>query len=388
MRRWLLLGSIASALGCVEPPTPRASDDDDATPHTEDREATDPVPEDPQRACVKSASGDLRGAEALLRTLCAELVRAKVPGAVLSIARRDGKPTTLAVGTRCSPGDDPVLPSTAFRIGSVTKTLTAAAIVQQTRAHDIDLDAPIAALLPELDRRFATVTWRMLLDHVSGLPDTAPAPHLIGMSDAQRVAALTDHDPLDEPGRSFAYANAGYVLLGVALQRVTNTAPLEHLRTLVAITGEDPHPSITADEVDPQRTACGHLLGTTFTVREDLALLAHGARWATAAGGLVLPAPTLAALALKLTEPLRAEPPSGETVEDWWYAKGLRRRALVPSGEHWFHAGHTGDFSAELHLLPDRGIAVALLTNGDRHLRASAFAALAHAAPDVDLAPP
>lgn len=388
MTRSLLLSSLA-ALGCAgEPPPPIVDDDPAAEVHAE------PERPSPLRACMDSASGDLRGAEALLRTLCAELVRTHVPGAVLSIARREGRSTTLAVGTRCDDGDDgddgddTVLPSTAFRIGSVTKTLTAAAVVRQTAEHDIDLDDPIAPHLPELDPRYAAITWRQLLDHTSGLPDTHPAPHLIGMTDGERVAALTDLDPFDEPGRSFGYANAGYVLLGVALERISGRPALAHLRALVAATGEDPSPPIVVDEVDLQRTACGHLLGRTFTVQEDLALLAQGARWAQAAGGLVLSAPTLAEVALQISDSLQAKRPADADEGDWWYAMGLRRRDLVPDGQHWFHAGDTGDFSAELHLLPDQGVAVVVLTNGERHLRASAFAALAHADPDIDLAPP
>lgn len=386
MLRRLLLAPLV-ALGCPGE-SASGSGREAAVTKSADEEGEDPAEPtaNPLRACIDSASGDLRGAEALLRTLCAEVVRAEAPGAVLSIARRNGRTTTLAVGTRCATAGDRVRPDTAFRIGSVTKTLTAVAVAQQAAAHDVDLDAPIATHLPELDPRYGTITWRQLLDHTSGLPDTHPAPHLIGMSDAQRIAALTDRDPFDEAGRSFGYANAGYVLLGIALERISGRPALEHLRSLVAATSEDPAPSITADEVDLQHTACGHLLGRTFTVREDLALLAHGARWAQAAGGLVLSAPTLAAAALRVTDALRAEPPAD--VEDWWYAMGLRRRALIPDGEHWFHAGDTGDFSAELHLLPDSGVAVVVLTNGERHLRASAFAALAHADPDVDLAPP
>lgn len=387
MTRRLLLSSLA-VLGCAgEPPPPVV--DEDRAPEIEPE--PEPARTSPLRACMDSASGDLRGAEALLRTLCAELVRAEVPGAVLAIARREGRSTTLAVGSRCDDGDDDddaVLPGTAFRIGSVTKTLTAAAVVQQTAAHDIDLDDPIAPHLPELDPRYATITWRQLLDHTSGLPDTHPAPHLIGMTDGQRVAALTDREPFDEPGRSFGYANAGYVLLGVALERISGRPALAHLRDFVAATGEDPSPPIVVDEVDLQRTACGHLLGRTFTVQEDLALLAQGARWAQAAGGLVLSAPTLAAVALQITDALREERPADSDGEQWWYAMGLRRRDLVPDGQHWFHSGDTGDFSAELHLLPDQGVAVVVLTNGERHLRASAFAALAHADPDIDLAPP
>lgn len=381
MRR-LLLSSLV-VLGCAGEPPSRVVEEDRAAEGEAEPASTSPL-----RACMDSASGDLRGAEALLRTLCAELVRTGVPGAVLSIARREGRSTTLAVGTRCDDGDDTVLPSTAFRIGSVTKTLTAAAVVRQTAEHDISLDDPIAPHLPELDPRYAAITWRQLLDHTSGLPDTHPAPHLIGMTDGERVAALTDRDPFDDPGRSFGYANAGYVLLGVALERISGRPALAHLRDLVAATGEDPSPPIIVDEVDLHRTACGHLLGRTFSVEEDLALLAHGARWAQAAGGLVLSAPTLAAVALQISDSLQAKRPPDSDPGEWWYAMGLRRRDLVPDGQHWFHAGDTGDFSAELHLLPDQGVAVAVLTNGERHLRASAFAALAHADPDIDLAPP
>src|SRR5207244_11668664 len=67
----------------------------------------------------------------------------------------------------------PVRSEMRQRIGSVSKTFTAAAIMQQVEQGRIELDAPIGRYLPQLvpGERGAKITVRMLLNHTSGIPD-------------------------------------------------------------------------------------------------------------------------------------------------------------------------------------------------------------------------
>ena len=296
---------------------------------------------------------------------------------------------------------EPVLPNTPFRIGSITKSLMAASTVAYASRGMLELDAPVALELPGLSPAYATITWRQLLDHTTGLPDTAPAPHLIGLSAIALTVALSQHEPLNEPGAQHHYANANYVLLGMALSRRTGVRDVDLVREIVTAGSEIPrskipgsetgHVPIEAAEHPRERPACGHLIGTPLSVHDDLALLASGARWTFPAGGAVLSAQQLARAGLTLASEAATDLHTDRTTETqsrgWRYALGMRRRTLADGSQHWFHAGATGDFAADLHILPDRGIAVAVLANGGTQLRASAFAALAEAAPGVDLAP-
>ncbi|OEV04810.1 serine hydrolase domain-containing protein [Streptomyces oceani] len=131
------------------------------------------------------------------------------------------------------------------RVGSITKTFTAAAVLRQVEAGHIGLDAPIGRYLPELvpGERGDAVTVRMLLNHTSGLAEYLPYaypslkafPALADTSPeslddnrftrfdpteliALGVTAPAVGAPGDTPG---VYSNTNYLLLGQLLERVT-----------------------------------------------------------------------------------------------------------------------------------------------------------------------
>jgi D-alanyl-D-alanine carboxypeptidase len=70
----------------------------------------------------------------------------------------------------------PVTPDMRHRVGSITKTFTAAAVLQQVESGQIGLDAPIGHYLPRLvpGERGHTITVRMLINHTSGLAEYLP----------------------------------------------------------------------------------------------------------------------------------------------------------------------------------------------------------------------
>ncbi|MFC3981165.1 serine hydrolase domain-containing protein [Streptosporangium jomthongense] len=132
----------------------------------------------------------------------------------------------------------PVRPGMRHRVGSITKTFTAVAILQQAGKGRLDLDAPVARHLPrllpaDLGRR---VTVRMLLNHTSGIGD-----YVLGAfpSLAQGSAASLDEgrfrsiapaelvrlglqaQPTGEPGERWSYSNTNYVIAGLLLEAVT-----------------------------------------------------------------------------------------------------------------------------------------------------------------------
>lgn len=335
-------------------------------------------------ACIASAAGTTE-AKGLLRTLCHQMQRSRIPGASLAIATAEGQTVVLAAGVRCRGRRDRVLPTTAFRIGSITKSLTAATVVEAAQAGALSLDGPVAAALPGLDSAYAAVTWRQLLNHTSGLADTEPSPANAALAGRALTRALTGGAPVSAPGQQYHYANAGYVLVAAALGTVTNTSPVQTLSSFIARGDAKPPPAIVGHQYPAQTAACGHIGEQQWSVNEDIEALAHGARWTFAAGGVVLSAPKLAALGLRLSQILRTEITADTPLNPWRYGLGLQRRVLADGTEHWFHPGQTGDFAAELHVLPQAGISVAVLANSGAHLRATAYAALAYVAPQTPL---
>ncbi len=328
---------------------------------------------------------------------CAERERLGVPGASLALAERGALTLLVTAGDACRDGA-PVLPDTPFRIGSVTKILTAALALRHVDEGRLALDAPLADLLPELaagvDDRARQISLRHLLTHTSGLPDLDASA--LGPGDAW-LSELGERPLLAGPGRLWSYANVGYALVGLALGRLTGepyAAQLARLLDTSALT-------VDLDEALRRSPACGHLgpADPPLDLRADLELGAAGALWTIPAGGAVASPAALVELVLRLFDPLRstlsapaiaellaADTPTHERLGEA-YGLGVRRVALARGGPLFAHAGATGDFAADLYFAPDRGFALAVVGNRGTPLRASALAAL-HDLLGLDLAKP
>ena len=148
-----------------------------------------------------------------------------IPGASLAIVRDGQVSTTAAFGTADSSGR-PMTADTPFVIGSVSKPITATAVLQLVDAGKIELDAPVQRYLPDFAlprHRLPAITVRQLLDQTSGLPPAAGARPLMGpVTDlASQVRALADVAPAPAPGVTYAYSNANYLILGLLVERVS-----------------------------------------------------------------------------------------------------------------------------------------------------------------------
>ena len=151
----------------------------------------------------------------------AEMRKSKVAG--LSIAIVDGQRVVWAKGYGFADRekDVPATPDTLYRVGSVSKLLTATEIMRRVEPGEIDLDAPLATQLPgfSIRSRFSDnkpITVRSLLSHHSGLP----SDRMHGMWTKQPVSLATlqeqlQSDYLAEPPQTrYKYSNLGYSLLG------------------------------------------------------------------------------------------------------------------------------------------------------------------------------
>ena len=121
----------------------------------------------------------------------------------------------------------PNTPQTRFRIASVTKTFTAALVLQEVERGHIDLDAPITKYVPGYRADTGNrVTIRQMLAHSSGLPNYTSSPKWMAasrseMSQDDFVHNFCFGDLTFEPGTSWNYSNCAYFLLGMAVEKVT-----------------------------------------------------------------------------------------------------------------------------------------------------------------------
>jgi CubicO group peptidase (beta-lactamase class C family) len=164
------------------------------------------------------------------------------PGLSLTIATHG----RIVWSTSCGYADvrsrRPVTAGTRFRIGSVTKPLTATALASLADTGRIDLDAPVQRYVPSFPAHGGGITLRRLAGHLAGIRHYGSAAeavnrrHFAGVGATLRIFA---HDPLvARPGTRYSYSSYGYDLIGAALERASRTsyANLLH-RTVLAPAG-------------------------------------------------------------------------------------------------------------------------------------------------------
>ena len=249
---------------------------------------------------------------------------------------------------------------TQFRIGSITKTFTAAAVMLLTEERKIALDDPLERHLPEA--RFGDLSVRRLLAHSSGLQREPPGEvweSLRFPGGAELVARLAEAELVLPPGERWHYSNLAYALLGELVTRVANSPfPAFVDERLIGPCGLR---RTTWHSVDP--AALGYYVEPyARTLRPEPSLEgdgveAVGSLWSTPSD-LCRWAVHLASIEAMHQVQIMDDP------EDWTLGHGLGLQ-LVRSGERVFF-GHGGAMPGFLAMLLGRrreGVGAALATN-------------------------
>jgi D-alanyl-D-alanine carboxypeptidase len=158
-----------------------------------------------------------------------------IPG--LSIAVVRGSDTLMMTGfgvANRGPGR-PSTASTVYRIGSITKQFTAAAIMRLVDRGKIALDDRLSKYLPDVPKHWHATTIRQLLNHTSGIHSFTASPEWPKRQaedmTPRQIIALVTKDSLDFPtGTAFSYNNTGYILLGMILEAVSGQTYAAHLQ--------------------------------------------------------------------------------------------------------------------------------------------------------------
>jgi CubicO group peptidase (beta-lactamase class C family) len=148
-----------------------------------------------------------------------------LPGLSAVVVQGDEVVLTWAYGFADRAAERPMTAQTPVAIGSTGKGMTALAVLQLAEQGLVDLDAPVVRYLPDFtmaDPRAREITLRQLLSMSAGLP---ASDAFDGAQDAdaleRRMASLATV-PLDRaPGTGFEYANDGFNVAGLVVQRVS-----------------------------------------------------------------------------------------------------------------------------------------------------------------------
>lgn len=162
----------------------------------------------------------------------------KIPGLAAGIVQGGRLVHVTALGVADREAGRRVGAGTAFRIASMTKNMTALAILSLRDRGKLQLDAPLAQYVPQFAAvkpatgDSAPVTIRHLLTHTAGFVTDDPwGDRVLGMSpaDLDRVIA-TGHLFARPPGLAFEYSNLGYALLGRVLTNVSGEPYQAYMR--------------------------------------------------------------------------------------------------------------------------------------------------------------
>jgi CubicO group peptidase (beta-lactamase class C family) len=306
----------------------------------------------------------------------------RMPGVAVGV-RAGGQESFACHGVTSLENPVPVDPDTAFLLGSVTKTYTAAALMCLVADGQVSLAAPVRDYLPELrladQRATAEITVRHLLTHTSGLgwgliADTGEGDDAL----ARYVSRLTELEQAAPPGARASYSQAGFNMAGRILEKVTERSYEGAIASLLFEPLGLAHSYFHRDDIMTRRFCVGHNLGQDDRLhvarlwrraRGDnpggglVSSAADQLRWAAfhlgdgyvGGSGRILPAEVLA----QMREPavrLRGST-LGDAVGLGWFVRDIDGVRAVG------HGGTANGQFAELLLVPERDFAVVSLAN-------------------------
>ncbi len=183
-----------------------------------------------------------------LREKVARMVdSARLPGAAVGIVRGEELAWAQGFGYADIASRRPIDQDTMFRVGSITKTFTATAVMQLRDEGKLSLDDPVVRHVPEFGGvvcehgAIEDVTLRRLLTHHSGLVGEPPLPHwetLEFPSMAQVLENLPRTRVVIEQDSAFKYSSLAFTLLGEVVERVSGQPYVDYIdRNLLAPLG-------------------------------------------------------------------------------------------------------------------------------------------------------
>ncbi|MFG2907401.1 serine hydrolase domain-containing protein [Kitasatospora sp. NPDC048286] len=311
-------------------------------------------------------------------------------GVQARVATSDGPTLTVTSGVADLTGRQPVSPDGYFRIASITKTFVATVTLQLVGENRLSLDDPIERWLPGVvsgngnDGRVITV--RQLLQHTSGIHDDYP--DYTSAEDFQKhrndsytpeqiVARAMSHSPDFQPDTGWNYSNTGYVLLGMAIEKVTGrpwyeevgerivrplgldhtfrpgtspTLPQPHAETYQRFRAGEPLVDVT-EQVGPGTNGEAGLVSTTADLNRFFGALL---------GGRLLAPAQLA----QMKQTVAVSPAFERLMPCARAGLGLFSRRLPGGGEYWGHEGGDAGWISSVGVTADGRRSVALSLSG------------------------
>lgn len=261
-------------------------------------------------------------------------------------------------------------PETNYRLASVTKQFTAAAILILVQDGKLRLDDRVSKWLPSLPAATGSVTIQHLLTHTSGIvdyEDVIPAGTTAQLHDADVLRLLESQDTTYfAPGTAYRYSNSGYALLALIVERASGQSFASFLKSRIfGPLGMSGTVAFESGTSAVERRAFGYTERGGAWTRKDQsitsAVLGDGGIYASVDDLAKWDAALYDSRLLSNESRQLAFTPHTATDEpDVKYGFGWRI-----TGETLWHSGETSGFRNVIVRFPARRLTVVLLTNRD-----------------------
>jgi N-acyl-D-amino-acid deacylase len=238
-------------------PTPTPTATATATPTATESQTATETPTDTATATpaeIPATGPPTAGVDAFDAPLRQFLQQWELPGATVAVMEEGKLAFARGYGFAGPDTDEPVDPGALFRIGSLSKPVTAVAVLNLVEQGDLALDDRALDILSDLvpdggpaDPRASEITVGQLLRHTSGWTDAAVgfdpvfAPRQVAEAQGTETPASAEttvefvltQDLGFDPGTSYAYTNVNYCVLGRVIEEVTGEDYETHVRNAV-----------------------------------------------------------------------------------------------------------------------------------------------------------
>jgi D-alanyl-D-alanine carboxypeptidase len=328
----------------------------------------------------------------------------RLPGVAATVLFADGHTVSAAVGAADVEAGRALRVDDRMPAGSVGKAIVAATAIKVFHDRGLSLDRPISACLSDRPwfarlARGDRITMRQLLSHDAGVRDHVGMPDMMQAAQArfatdpdsylsaeESIGFILDKPPVAEPGETWAYSDAGYLLAGLCLEQITaepfyRTARAAVLEPL-GLTSIQPQ-----DRRDLPGLAVGYPSPETSPGLPPRTLDAQGRFiWNPSAeftgGGFAAATPDLARLAARLwsgrafnfpyLDAMLATHPTGlKSPELSAYGLGVFTGSS-PLGPRRSHTGWYPGYTSAVAYYPERCLAIAVQVNTDAERAAPA----------------
>jgi CubicO group peptidase (beta-lactamase class C family) len=266
----------------------------------------------------------------------------------------------------------PAKATTAYRLGSISKPITAAAVMQLVERGKLDLDAPIQKYCPAFPAKQWPVTARQLLGHLAGVRhyknDAEYGSTRHYKSVVEGLEVFKDDPLLFEPGTKYSYTTHGFAVLGCAVEGASGMSFEDYERENVFKPARMDRIRVdNVTDIIPNRaqgywkTQSGELKNSNLA---DTSYKIPG-------GGFISTVEDLAKFAIAMQTGVLVKK---ETLDQMWASQKTRDGKATGYGMGWGvserngmkeveHGGAQQRVSTYLYTIPEKGLAVVVMTN-------------------------